>query len=145
MKKRCHKCKRVKTTDKFYKNRANKSGLTTCCAECGKSASRKWHKKNPEKARENCRRWHRDNPDRVRFHRLKAAGLTPEQYAHELKKANGRCSICNRRSKSLVMDHDHRTGKFRSFLCLCCNTGLGKFGDSVRTLLKAAAYLAKHI
>lgn len=39
------------------------------------------------------------------------------------------------------MDHDHTTGKIRGLLCFGCNTGLGKFKDSIVILNKAINYL----
>ena len=50
------------------------------------------------------------------------------------------CAICNRKQK-LVIDHCHRTGVTRGFLCTRCNNGLGMFEDSSAILMKAAAYL----
>ena len=39
------------------------------------------------------------------------------------------------------LDHDHKTEKFRGWLCKKCNTGLGNFGDSIEGLKKAIRYL----
>lgn len=36
------------------------------------------------------------------------------------------CPLCNRRGK-LVPDHDHKTGKFRGWICGCCNRALGVY------------------
>src|SRR5271155_4011570 len=33
--------------------------------------------------------------------------------------------------KTLALDHDHKTGKFRGWLCSECNLGIGKLGDSL--------------
>ena len=40
-----------------------------------------------------------------------------------------------------AFDHNHINGKFRGFLCLKCNGGLGCFNDSIELLLKAVKYL----
>ena len=42
---------------------------------------------------------------------------------------------------SAHVDHDHDTGEVRGLLCLNCNTGIGKLGDSAVTCLDAAFYL----
>jgi hypothetical protein len=43
--------------------------------------------------------------------------------------------------KSLVMDHNHTTGKFRGMLCNHCNRGLGNFFDNISNLENAITYL----
>ena len=39
------------------------------------------------------------------------------------------CACCNRIDK-LFCDHDHATGKFCSWICRNCNSGIGLLGDS---------------
>lgn len=63
---------------------------------------------------------------------------------------NGCCAICGKspegqRYKKLYVDHDHRTNKVRGLLCMECNFGLGKFGDSIEVLEAALAYVRKHV
>jgi hypothetical protein len=59
------------------------------------------------------------------------------------------CEICGAPPgrKALALDHDHRTGRFRGWLCLNCNHALGKIGDSLESLIKwskqAERYLRK--
>ena len=56
----------------------------------------------------------------------------------------GSCQICEKKFKQGVsahVDHDHDTGEVRGLLCLNCNTGIGKLGDSAVTCLDAAFYL----
>lgn len=42
---------------------------------------------------------------------------------------------------ALHLDHDHKTNKFRGWLCGKCNIALGLFGDSKHGLQMALAYL----
>uniref|UniRef100_A0A6C0LUY0 Recombination endonuclease VII n=1 Tax=viral metagenome TaxID=1070528 RepID=A0A6C0LUY0_9ZZZZ len=54
--------------------------------------------------------------------------LNVERY--NLKKVFGHlktdvCDICNRKSKVIVLEHDHVTGNARSWCCNRCNTTLG--------------------
>lgn len=53
------------------------------------------------------------------------------------------CECCGERrgAKRLHVDHCHKTKAFRGWVCLKCNTGIGKLGDSLEGLLKAVAYL----
>jgi hypothetical protein len=39
------------------------------------------------------------------------------------------------------LDHDHTNDSFRGWLCEPCNTGLGKLGDNLDGIIKAANYL----
>ena len=56
------------------------------------------------------------------------------------------CELCGKPpgKYSLHCDHDHKTGLFRGWLCTSCNTSLGHFGDDVRGLHMAAAYLQRN-
>lgn len=51
------------------------------------------------------------------------------------------CKICGKKSKRLVVDHDHRNGKVRGLLCHSCNCGLGHLRDSQSVLQNAIMYL----
>lgn len=55
---------------------------------------------------------------------------------------DGQCELCGKVGK-VHWDHDHETGKFRGWLCVSCNTGLGKLGDSIEGLERALAYLRR--
>ncbi len=57
---------------------------------------------------------------------------------------HGRCALCDRWGKRLCVDHDHKTGKIRAFLCDKCNVGLGHFNDDPEELHRAIAYLEAH-
>jgi len=43
----------------------------------------------------------------------------------------------------LHLDHDHDTKKFRGWLCMKCNQGIGLLGDDAEGLRRALAYLAR--
>ncbi len=60
------------------------------------------------------------------------------------------CEICGQASNHekqrtpTVFDHDHRTGKFRGWICHAHNTVLGLAKDDPKFLLQAIQYLEKH-
>ena len=61
-----------------------------------------------------------------------------------------KCPICGKRSIpgitcSIVIDHDHRSGKAREWICDSCNTGIGRFQDDIVILEKIIAYIRKHL
>lgn len=79
-------------------------------------------------------------------------GITLEEYEVCWVAQQGRCHICKlqmteprpqkgQASTTVVVDHDHETGKMRALLCKKCNTGLGFFNDNVDLLQKAIKYL----
>ena len=47
----------------------------------------------------------------------------------------------NSRNGAWCLDHDHKTGGFRGWLCHRCNRGIGCFSDDVEKLERAVAYL----
>lgn len=59
------------------------------------------------------------------------------------------CPICHKISipdvtANIVIDHDHRTGKARTWICDSCNTGIGRFQDNPKMLEEIAAYIKGH-
>lgn len=59
------------------------------------------------------------------------------------------CPICQKTTIVGVTaeprkDHDHNTGKGREWICDSCNTGLGRFKDSIELLQRAIDYLLKY-
>jgi recombinational DNA repair protein (RecF pathway) len=98
-----------------------------------------WQRANPEKCVEQSRRHREKYPEkatqRARRRALRKFGLTLELDL---------CQICgerNRSGKKLSIDHDHKSGSFRGFLCARCNLGIGFFNDSPALLESASKYL----
>lgn len=74
----------------------------------------------------------------------KKYGITEDEYNDILCAQNGRCAIClcKPRTKSLAVDHDHKTNEIRGLLCSRCNHGLlGHAHDSIEMLKRAIEYL----
>ena len=125
------RCKRLLSAGEI-----NAAGL---CKPCANRQQREWNSKNHEQRMRNVRR----------SYFPKKCGITLEEYEEKLKKQKGLCLICekpekrkrNGRVMSLHVDHCHKTGKVRGLLCSNCNSALGKFGDSIKRLRKAIAYL----
>lgn len=63
----------------------------------------------------------------------------------------GKCHSCEKeappmrgnRTKVLHIDHCHKTGKFRGWLCAGCNHALGHAKDSIEVLEKLIKYLKR--
>lgn len=73
-------------------------------------------------------------------------GLPEGGFEAMLETQGGVCAICGKkpRTRSLAVDHDHRTGRIRGLLCSGlrgCNKALGVFEKDPDTALRAALYL----
>jgi hypothetical protein len=53
------------------------------------------------------------------------------------------CELCGRDGR-ICFDHCHKTGKFRGWICLKCNSALGMIDDNLQTLELMILYLKKH-
>lgn len=51
------------------------------------------------------------------------------------------CEVCWREDKKICFDHNHKTGKFRGWLCHKCNVVLGMVEDNPEILINLVKYL----
>ena len=75
---------------------------------------------------------------------LRWYGLTPSDRARLLSFQNYECRCCSTpipTQREQHADHAHQTGLVRGFLCLTCNSGLGKLRDSPARVDQLIAYL----
>lgn len=126
--KECQKCKVVQSVDNFNKRSKSKDGLQAWCKSCMKLAQRKTMSSASARARSRTRA------------RLRKYGISAEELAQLETARKGRCDICGK-SRKLVIDHDHKTGKVRGMLCSPCNTALGLFRDKPKIMRRAAKYV----
>lgn len=74
----------------------------------------------------------------VRAYYLRKAEAKATRPCPDLCEACGNSDPTGRR---LAWDHDHKTGKFRGWLCGSCNNALGRIGDDPALARKLADYL----
>lgn len=117
----CSKCKLYKEQSEFYKNQ---NWCKLCFKEYDKTPNRKSYNKT----------FQRKNARKYRY------GVTEEDFKELMRIQNNKCAICEGDNPK-YLDHSHRTNKVRGILCLECNTGLGKFKDSMELLMRALTYL----
>ncbi len=134
---RCKSCRSTMPIEKF-RLRIKKSGIkywNNICRDCESRINvienRIWALKNPDeykiKNKENY------------FNRKYGITL---HYLNEIKaKSGNKCSICDGRNKIMHVDHDHKSGKIRGYLCINCNTAIGSFRDNIGLMKKAISYL----
>lgn len=58
-------------------------------------------------------------------HRAWRYGLTVDQLLEVMGRHEGVCPIHGGRSKDMVIDHCHTTGRVRDLICRTCNTEVG--------------------
>jgi hypothetical protein len=107
-------------------------GRHNFCKKCDNARARAEKAKDPEK-------WLKKKRNHSMIQKY---GITLEQRANYVISV-GKCEICGTgvTPETAHIDHSHGKMHIRGVLCNKCNTGLGKFGDSVDLLNKAMKYL----
>ena len=91
--------------------------------------------------------------DTVRNYHLKRVfGISLEAYNVLSDSQNNLCAICKKtetrtlghKVTSLVVDHNHETGKVRGLLCMFCNTSLGFMKEDIKILNNMINYIKKY-
>ena len=107
-----------------------------------------YRNKNRERIAERAKEYRKNNEESIRNQKLiKKFGIGVDEYNLLLESQNYKCAICGSKetgshhTKYFSVDHDHKTGKVRGFLCLHCNTGIGSLLDNPILLSKAIDYL----
>ncbi len=113
------------------------------------------YKNNPEKYRKWSKQYKDLNREKISTLEIcRVRQISVKDYEAMVKHQNGKCAICKleetrmarngNKTTRLCLDHDHDTGKIRGLLCHDCNSALGKFKDSIETLIFATIYLMDH-
>jgi hypothetical protein len=71
--------------------------------------------------------------------KAKRYGVEPSELCDLIAASGGKCALCD--GVAQHVDHCHDSGRIRGLLCVTCNTGLGKLGDSPERLRRALEYL----
>lgn len=107
--------------------------------ECANRKSRELHKSRQSDA--DYKLLKKDQHIKVTY------GISYKEYVDKLVKQST-CAICKKELEGIGththLDHCHKTGKNREFLCSNCNRGIGCFHDDTSKLLQAIEYLNKH-
>lgn len=166
--KRCSKCLQDKSIDDFNPKRAQ---CKICMREYDKNRynnnldyfkekKARWDKNNKEKVSEYNKqyaedntekltqkekdRWMNDRENQTRRHRMWRYKLTQKEMIQLELNANGRCSICKRKSDNMHVDHNHLTGKVRELICKKCNIAIGYVEEDLGRLRAISDYLIQH-
>lgn len=81
-----------------------------------------------------------------RTKQVKAYGLSASQLERMLSEQGNLCALCGSppKRKALALDHCHKSGRVRAFLCHPCNGALGLLKDDPSLCDRAAAYLRRY-
>lgn len=120
-KKICNVCHKLLNTNLFAKNqngKNNRSIRRPSCADCRK------HLEGINVSAKIKADWEKKKPNNEPFE----------------------CPICGKRTIAgitckVVLDHNHRTGEPRGWVCDSCNTGIGRFKDDVELIKKAIRFI----
>ena len=148
---RCMACKEVKPLNEFYLNNRTYKGTPfnyprSRCKTCSSEEAKRQHAAHPEwLERIAKRRQEKRNSLPFDLDRARRVGLTIDQALQLYQSQNGRCAICDAppNGRRLSLDHDHKTGRPREFLCCKCNTAVGIVENTDR-LKRLQAYIQKH-
>jgi hypothetical protein len=144
----CKECKKTKPISEFYLVTL-KTGAQyprSRCKPCYNTNSLKAFSRHPEWLR----RMHQRKKEKraalpFRLETLRAMNLTIEKAFEIYTAQKGLCAVCHKPpgKHRLALDHDHKTGKPRQFLCAGCNSDLAVL-ESGEHLKKLQDYLEKH-
>jgi len=120
-KKICNICHKLLDTSKFAKNQNginNRSVRRPSCSDCRK------HLEGVNMSAKTKAEWAKKKPQNIPFE----------------------CPICEKRTiagvtSKIVLDHNHRNGEARGWVCDSCNTGIGRFKDDIELINRAIKYI----
>ena len=132
----------------YDKGKKNEPEYKKICSNCGITKDKKEFDINQIQAGDrlvrrgeckSCRKWKKPIPSKLK---------------NDFIKKNPRpkigdsffCPICQRikpvlNRTSVVIDHNHKTGEIRGYVCLQCNTGMGNLRDEVGILKRAILWI----
>lgn len=143
----CLECGQPKLWSEFVKDVWGFNGKTSNCKSCRNIKARKVYQDNPELRRTTIKQ----RPDKL----MRLYGVTYAEIVCVLDDQHGLCAnrACGKEisleekgttSNRAVIDHDHKTGKFRALLCSPCNLILGTLETKENIILGLMEYKTKH-
>lgn len=118
----CRRCQQQKSIFEFEKNQKTIAGKVSRRGEC-----------------RDCRKWKKPIPPKTRreYEKISPPTAIGEPF---------HCPVCDRTiirqyKNDVVLEHDHKTGEIRGWLCRMCNNGMGMMDDDIGILKKAIRWL----
>lgn len=137
---KCYKCLKNLPLESFSKKNGCSRGYSYKCKNCHNDYSREiWYKKNSQRQIEASKRYKTKNYLKILSFKYK---IPIDLIEEKIRFSNKKCEICFRECK-LVLDHCHKTGKIRGFICQSCNNIIGRAGDNLEGIMRFVEYLKK--
>lgn len=125
--KECCKCHLTKDLNEFPINKRRNDGRGSWCKACTNTYSKAYYYNNWDEIKEKRKPYRKTKEQNRRSNIKQYFKITVEEYDARRKAQGDNCALCDKETADLVLDHDHITGKLRSFICRSCNTKLGWF------------------
>ena len=111
-----------------------------------KAAREIYYSKNKKEILERQQKYNKENPIKRKNAMLKYEyGITLDDYNKMFNEQEGKCAICqrhqNKLTRTLCVDHNHKTNKVIALLCVTCNTDVSVVENRLEEMTK---YLNKH-
>ena len=111
-----------------------------------KAAREIYYSKNKKEILERQQKYNKENPIKRKNALLKYEyGITLDDYNKMFNEQEGKCAICQRHqnelTRTLCVDHDHKTNKVSALLCVTCNTDVSVVENRLEEMTK---YINKH-
>jgi Recombination endonuclease VII len=108
---RCMKCKEVKPSTEFSRNKSTGTGFHFYCKPCHSRQRRESLARNYGGSQRH-------------YHLKQRYGIGAAEVDELIRQQGGFCAVCGVREAKQV-DHDHTTGEVRGIVCLLCNAAMG--------------------
>jgi len=118
----CRRCQKRKSIFEFEKNQKSIAGKVSRRGEC-----------------RDCRKWRKPIPQKIKLEYEKKHPMPPigEKFT---------CPICQKTiirqfKNDVVLDHSHKDGKIRGWICRQCNSSIGMMDENINILQRAIKWL----
>src|SRR5687767_8518903 len=102
---------------------------------------REWRAANPGRRNEASYKWRSQNPQKAKESQQQYLRTRPcPEHCEACGQLEPRVHRSGKRFE-LALDHCHRTGRFRGWLCSICNTTAGRYKDDHERIQRLATYL----
>jgi hypothetical protein len=139
-KKVCLRCGIEKRVEDFPKQRQARNGIRPRCKACENAANARYYARNSERIREKARAFNKTAHRRAYARNYVREALRKKRDEAAAYPRTAYCDICQAPGV-VCWDHDHRTKRFRGWLCNRCNRCLGLMKDDPTIFRAAVQYL----